>query len=642
MKKIFRNTKRLVSQTAAISLMTAAMIGSNSSPVSAASIFKEFTFDVQGVNNPALRVTSSDEKKWDTIKPGSGVFWAHLRADVKYPNYVGAAAVFLGQCGQISCVHEVNPSGLGNLWVTGKSELLFLQERLKTRDFNTSQNIPFGYQQLGDSRIASGSDKTYKEHILERCNAGLTENGPTKEVKFQQEIYTSFGITSWVKHGNVGKAKDLTAGAINHAKTSSFWIDVICEPKKIVPMVVGEIAPQKVNYLKVFLSTYSHTFSQPKAGVQCKKGRALMRVKTNRIGPVKLKLTTQLGSGPLKSDTFEVFAKLNSEGVPQAEVKKWFSTTESTILKARLSTVSPEGSHTNWEELPLNCSSSGGGGWAQPDAPDDGVPDPVADNTGNEGTPAASAPVKGELSLMDSSKTGSGLARKGTAFMLITSTEPAAQAYRLKCNNGFDRKGQTKPKKVAVGQYAYARQHVFSVAKTEFVKCVLRWTSPTKSIVLDTAERTYQVLNPGSRPAGKPTVGNMAQQKGPNVGDDPFNFPLKLKTEVKLRDDTPQAAQYKKRTGRVVVTATSNYGNKVKYKLRCGKGRQWSGEITPKKIGINQYQFTKNHYFPVKKTQTVKCILRVKTGKGMPGRATTQRKYQVDAAAKADAAGQTQ
>lgn len=643
MKKIFRNTKRLVVQTAAVSLMTAAMIGSNSSPVGAASIFKEFTFDVQGVNNPAFRVTSSDEKKWDTIKPGSGVFWAHMRADVKYPNYVGAAGAFLGYCSSgMSCVLEVKPGNIGSLWVTGDSELLFLQEKLKTRDFNTSQNLQFGYRQLGDSRMATGSNKTYKEHILEKCNLGLTENGPTKEVKFKQEVHATFGVATWIRHGNVQKGKDLEGGLIEHVKAGSFWIDVVCEPKKLAPIVFGELAPLKIDYLKVFLSTYSHTVSQPKAGVQCKKGRALMRVKTNRIGPVKLKLTTRLGDGPLKSDTFEVFAKLNSEGVPQAEVKKWFSATETTVLKARLSTVSPEGSHTNWEELPLNCSSSGGGGWAQPDAPDDDIPDPVADNTGSEGTPAVSAPVKGELSLMDSSKTGHGLARKGTAFMLITSTEPAAQAYRLKCNTGFDRIGQTKPKKVGVGQYAYARQHVFPVTKTEFVKCVLRWQSPTKSIVLDTAERTYQVLNPGSRPAGKPTDGNMAQQSGPNVGDDTFDLPLKLKTEVKLRDDTPQAAMFKKRTGRVVVTATSNYGNKVKYKLRCGKGRQWSGEITPKKIGVNQYQSTKNHYFPVKKTQTVKCILRVKTGKGMPGRATTQRKYQVDAAAKADAAGQAQ
>ncbi|MEP4150455.1 MAG: hypothetical protein ABJL73_04070, partial [Lentilitoribacter sp.] len=468
MQNTLKRVTGMVVQTGAISLIAATVIGSNLAPVAAdPANMKEMFFNAQSHLNQIVRVISTDGKKWDKIKPGTVTFGGHLKADTKWPGYITGAEVSVGYCTTgYSCNLTASP-----IHFYGGVH----------RDYEYSGNLQVKTEQLMKAPVAGNVTSSYGQHIIDSCNQGLQMEGPVEEHSFYKKIATTFGVSTGksVNINNGELASTVTIHA-DHVRGAEFTVKVVCEPKKLAPIVFGELAPLKIDYLKVFLSTYSHTFSQPKAGVQCKKGRALMRVKTNRIGPVKLKLTTRLGDGPLKSDTFEVFAKLNSEGVPQAEVKKWFSTTESTVLKARLSTVSPEGSHTNWEELPLNCSSSGGGGWAQPDAPDDGVPDPVADNTGNEGTPAVSAPVKGELSLMDSSKTGSGLARKGTAFMLITSTEPAAQAYRLKCNTGFDRIGQTKPKKVGVGQYAYARQHVFPVTKTEFVKCVLRWQSPTK------------------------------------------------------------------------------------------------------------------------------------------------------------------
>ncbi|MEP4193091.1 MAG: hypothetical protein ABJN51_18515, partial [Sneathiella sp.] len=402
-----------------------------------------------------------------------------------------------------------------------------------------------------------------------------------------------------------------------------------CESYKLEPVTVNfnGLAPMKVDYLKVFLSTFSHAYTKPKAGVQCKKGRALMRIKTNRIGPVKLKLTTRLGNDPIRFDFFESFANLNSDGVPEAEFKKWFSTTETTILKVKLSTIDPDGSSTDWKELPLHCSSPSGGGWAQPETPDPENPNPVTDSTGLEGaaTPTI-GPATGNLALMDiGTKNGTGPARNATAFIMMTYGKPTSLNYSLKCSGDRKWYGSIKPKKLEMGLYGYSRTQNFSIKKTEKIKCVLRLTSEAGSPILDTAERTYKVaVKPTESGSGADSV---ALPKGPNVGDDPVNLPLKMTSSVSLKDNTANAPLKKPRYGLVAIKSTSNKADKVTYKLKCGPGRQWSGTLTPKKKRIGTYVAAKSHTFPVKKTVLVKCQLKVKGKKGLPKNSKAKREY---------------
>ncbi|MCG8491471.1 MAG: hypothetical protein MI743_07640 [Sneathiellales bacterium] len=627
-----KKLRRVLLRTTGAALAAGVCLGGSLSLAEATSTsYKKFIFDVQGANNPVLKVTSSDNKKWDTLKNNSGVFWAKLRADVKYPAYVSAIGVFLGQCNLKGCAIASFPGGAA-IMPSPDNALLYMEDLLKTRDYNTSKNISFGYKQLGNVKMTNGVGKSYKDHILERCNEGLTAYGPSEKVSFMQEIATTFVAATgkaFVPMHELFQGDVITLDKATKSKTSSFWLKVECEPVEALKPKTASVVlpPMQVDYLKVFLSTFSHTFSQPKAGVQCKKGRALMRIKTNRIGPVKLKLTTRLGNNPLRKDFFDVNAKLNQNGVPEAEVEKWFSTTETTVLKAMLSTVEPSGTSTKWEELPLNCSSSGGGGWAQPG--DDDPSTPVANTTGLEGaaTPT-SKPVTGDLSLMDvGSNNGKGPARNGTAFIMMTYGKPTSLKYSLKCSGKRKWYGTIKPKKLETGLYGYSRTHNFKIDKTEKIKCVLRRTAGNGSSVLDTAERLYTVVkkSKGSS-AGASAVTSPA---GPNVGDQPAKLPLKLKSTVSLKDNTANAPKKLARYGLVAIAATSNKADDMTYKLKCGPGRQWSGKMVPKKKAVGQYAAAKSHTFPVKKTEVVKCVLRVKGKTGLPSKSKAQRKYVV-------------
>ncbi|MEP4190497.1 MAG: hypothetical protein ABJN51_05425, partial [Sneathiella sp.] len=511
---------------------------------------KEFTFNALASVNPVLRVTSSDNKKWDTIEPGSGSFLGNMIADARYPTYVGAVGVFLGQCVSTACA--INAQNGGPLSVTGNSSLVFTQSGVKTRDYNTTQTISFGYRQLGDVKVSTGANNaTYKERILAKCNSELKENGPSEKAGFLLEVAVTFGVAATGHRGRVKKAKSLSLYSINKTKRASFWIEVACEPteKPAPKTAVLKLDPLRVDYLKVFLSTFSHAMTQPKAGVQCQKGRVLMRVRTNRLGPVKLKLESRVGNEPLTLDIYETFAKLNNDGVPEAEIKKWFTTTKTTILKARLSTIDPAGTSTEWKELPLNCSSPGGGGWAQPASDDI----PGVDNTGNEATPTdIPAAIKGELVLVDSSKTGVGKVRQARAILKMSGKENKVQQYTLRCSGDRYWSRQVQPVKMQDGQYGYAQTHVFPIEKTELVKCVLRATSTESSIVLDTKERIYTVITPGS---SNPGVGNMTPKKGP----------LTIESAVELRDNSAKASFKTPRNGVVKISVTSNRSGKVSY-----------------------------------------------------------------------------
>lgn len=627
-KRSLIHLKKQLVGVSCIALATTLCLGVLVPSVLAAPKYKEFSYDVNGANNPVLRVTSSDNKKWDTIESGSGTFWAYTRADVRYPIYVGVVGVFLGKCQEGGCATNAAPND-GVITATGNNEVLFVAEGLKTRDYNTSKNYQFGYKQLGNSKMVAGVNKTYKDHILDKCNAGLQADGPSQNTSFMLQVATTFGAGTSGHLGKIENADFMSVYSLSRSESKLFWLKVECEAYKLEPVTLdfNGLAPMTVDYLKVFLSTFSHASTKPKAGVQCKKGRALMRVKTSRVGPVKLKLTTRLGNGPIRIDFFESFANLNSDGIPEAEFKKWFSTTETTILKAKLSTIDPDGSSTDWKELPLHCSSSGGGGWAQPETPDPENPDPVADPTGQEGaaTPTIGLP-EGDLSLMDiGANNGIGPVRNGTAFIMMTHSQPESLNYSLKCSGDRKWYGSIKPKKLEMGLYGYSRIQNFSIKKTEKIKCVLRLTSEAGSPVLDTAERTYKVA---VRPKGSSSgADSVALPKGPNVGDDPVNLPLKMTSSVSLKDNTANAPLKKPRYGLVAIKSTSNQADKVTYKLKCGPDRQWSGTLTPKKKGIGTYVAAKSHTFPVKKTVLVKCQLKVKGKKGLPKNSKAKREY---------------
>ncbi|MEP3245704.1 MAG: hypothetical protein ABJN40_02775 [Sneathiella sp.] len=630
MTEVSRNFENVLTGIKSAVLPAVLIAGSLFNPVSAqaangdAGEINSMSFSVWNNGSSVVRVGSSDGKKWDTLETDWMKGTYHVAVNTKWPGYVKYLRLWLGKCTPNTECNEA-----GEIYTTGHRNRDVEKESMFILDVD---NVDF----FGKAHVSPGGP-TYKKAILDTCNTfGLQNGQANKEYSFNYDLVLTMGTVVEDQWGPLGRLEHpplaWEAPGPTHMRTDTFKIHVVCEPTELEPVNVAEPEPEPrvTEKVKLFLSTFSHAISKPKAGVQCKKGRVLIRAKTDKVGKVRLSLRTKLGDGPTKKEMLEVNAKLNSDGIPEAEIKKWFTTTETTILKAKVvPAINAGGNTTNWKELPLNCSAPGGGGWAQPDAPDDGVPDPVANNTGIEGAPSSASvlPVKGELSLMDKSKTGHGVPRNATAFILMSSNEPTSRKYNLKCSGNRNWSGLIKPAKVGVGQYAYARTHVFPIEETEFVKCILRFPMEQGYQVLDTAERTYSVYKPGKRPKGKPNTGNMTQQSGPNVGDDPIDRPMKLESEVTLLDNSANAPSKKARYGLVSILATANQPGSVTYKLRCGKGREWSGKLSAKKISMGNYRYARSHTFPIKKTKTVKCILRVKAKKGLPDRSTTRREY---------------
>ena len=71
---------------------------------------KEMSFSTQAVYNQAIRVVSSDNKKWDSIKPGSVSFGAHVMIDTRNYGFIKGwvmnVGIVLGPCYGSSCLNK--------------------------------------------------------------------------------------------------------------------------------------------------------------------------------------------------------------------------------------------------------------------------------------------------------------------------------------------------------------------------------------------------------------------------------------------------------------------------------------------------------------------------------------------------------
>jgi len=79
--------------------------------------------------------------------------------------------------------------------------------------------------------------------------------------------------------------------------------------------------------IELFRSTYSHATSQPNPGTVCKKARWLVRLNTNKAGPVKFKLWSQTGDGPITSKVIDSWAAFDGNGFFKAEYSEWTEVT---------------------------------------------------------------------------------------------------------------------------------------------------------------------------------------------------------------------------------------------------------------------------------------------------------------------------
>ncbi|MEP4193094.1 MAG: hypothetical protein ABJN51_18530, partial [Sneathiella sp.] len=393
---------------------------------------KHFAFNLKEGNNPPVRVTSSDGKKWDTIQPGTGRFWGEMIVDTKWPGFVEGVNVVLGDCVSILCYGEhSSPVDLREETLFGKS--------LWQRDYKSSRNFQFSYLKLMKAPANNSYTQTYGSIILGRCNEALSKDGPTKKHSFLQEIRATLTAEGGEKYGALGEQIHQVGTAVfqpQHEKAGAFWIKVDCDPvyKPATTNLATDLGSLKAKELKVFLTTSSNAVTHPSPGVECKKARVNMRVRTNRAGTVLVKLTIRKGTEPFKSEFFKAESKFKEAGVYEANLKKWISVSKTSVIKAMLATYPDDYKSTYWNSLTLHCNGVGGGGFASPEKPDNEV---------------IKRPLKvmGELTFLDNSHKPKNEPRPVSVLLKLTANKGSYAKYKLTCSKGRKWEGKLTPVK---------------------------------------------------------------------------------------------------------------------------------------------------------------------------------------------------
>ena len=148
----------------------------------------------------------------------------------------------------------------------------------------------------------------------------------------------------------------------NYIRYHEMTVPVRCEavaPPE-VPVDKGTPVPNQdfeVESVKIFMSTFSGAFSYPDEDTQCQRGRILTRVRTNKAGPVFVRLFTKGHDNITHSEYIPAWSFSVGSGVYEAEIERWMETDVSSSIFARVEVENDGYEHLNdgWEILPLQC-----------------------------------------------------------------------------------------------------------------------------------------------------------------------------------------------------------------------------------------------------------------------------------------------
>ncbi len=338
--------------------------------------------------------------------------------------------------------------------------------------------------------------------ILKACNANLVTGG---------SINQTYNLFYGVKVQLLGLFTDSTPG-MNIGRVPGKYgngtatVKVICKGARDLPGGLATEEPKelKVGSIELFRSTFANATSQPNPGTVCKKARLLVRLKTNKIGPVKFKLWTRIGNQPMTSKVVDAVSQFTGPGQFKAEYTEWVSVNKTSFVQAMAEDMTnPIGQSSGWKSITLNCTGAGGGGLAD-------VPNP-----NDEGPLVSPLKVTGELTLADKAGAPKDKPRLGQAVFKIWATKPGATSYRLTCSGSRKWEGTLPTFKVGNKKYQAVGAANFQIAKTEQIGCALRSTSLNGDPVIAIATRLFKLVkrNPNvSGPGGitgkpKPTTG---------------------------------------------------------------------------------------------------------------------------------------
>lgn len=472
--------KKLNCAALALAALTAGFLATTALPAYADQAnINSISFSTESISNQVVHVVSTDKQKWDKFKSGSVLFSGNMQIDTKWPGFVWAVAVKLGQCGKYTC---------------GSHPTLFADQNVKQRDYSHQQNFAVQTSQLHTS-TGGISVVPYGDQIIATCNQHLSADGPTKAHSFYYEMTAAFGADTGKKVGNLDRipseVPDVTDPDINefdYVAFGKFKVKVMCDP--VVKSPAGDIAAEQPKNLSVtaidlFRTTYSHATSQPNPGTVCKKARWLVRLNTNKAGPVKFKLWTKNGDAPMTSKIVDAWAAFDGNSKYQAEYTEWTEVTKTSVVQAMAEDeTNPIGQSTGWKDITLHCTGAGGGGLA-------GTP---GNSNPDNGTMPNTLKVTGELSLADQAGAPKDKPRLGQAVFKIWASKPGNTSYKLTCSGGRNWEGTLPTAKVADGKYQAVGAQNFQIDKTEQIGCALRSTSLPKDDVIALDTKMFELV----------------------------------------------------------------------------------------------------------------------------------------------------
>ncbi|MCZ7659237.1 MAG: hypothetical protein M5U07_15910 [Xanthobacteraceae bacterium] len=477
--------KRVRHAILACSALTAAILAVGSARAENAARIRTFDFTTQNVYNQVINVVSTDNQRWSEIEPGNVSFGAHVNIDTRVGGSVRRVGIVLGQCGGAAC------NGKPLLWQASPDTNAYENQMAVT--FPTSK-IPVS-SETGIATVPAGDE------IVSRCNANLTLGG-TQQHSFDYLMPATFVADTYTGRNENGLGDGTLPpqwiGDVDHAMTKSFLVKVVCKPFQRENAADGVVAEQpkeiKVGTIELFRSTYVGQTSQPNPATVCKKARLLVRLTTNKTGPVKFKLWTKIGDAPMTSKFIEAWSAHAGPGQYKAEYAEWVEVTKTSYVQAMAEDkTNPIGQSTGWKDITLHCTGAGGGGLAD-------VP-----NTSNPDNDAAPTPLKvtGELTLADKADAPKDKPRLGQAVFKIWANKPGATSYRLTCSGGRQWEGTLPTFKVGNHKYQAVGAANFQISKTEQIDCALRSTSLPKKDVIALASKLFELVkrNPKLDPA---------------------------------------------------------------------------------------------------------------------------------------------
>jgi hypothetical protein len=311
---------------------------------------KEMKFQVVVPFKSEINVTSSDGSRWDTILPELLTTWVNMVVDTRYPGYVEKVGIFLGHCNNTRCADSPR----------------IFYDGVVARDYRHQTYLRFS---------ASIVERLHGDQILNACNSQLQPDGATKEHRFALPTTASFSANTRRARFKAFmwplESGDTSFNGGDHTRHANFVFTVNCRP---APTKVTEPPPVRHNVevkdIRLFLTTFAAPSGGVAVGGQCKPLEVTTRIKTDKAGPVKVRLWRRVGNGPITSEIKTLEANsLNGGGFGADWVKgERFRRVTYVQYKAEVlgGTFAPS---TAWKDITVRCGGDLTIGQGQPAAP---------------------------------------------------------------------------------------------------------------------------------------------------------------------------------------------------------------------------------------------------------------------------------